>query len=468
MALRLYNTLTRKKEEFEPIVKGTVGLYCCGPTVYWYQHIGNLRTFISEDILKRVLLMNGYEVKHVVNVTDVGHLTSDADEGEDKLMKAIKREKLPLVPESMLKIADKYLKEFQLDFQRLNILSPDVWCKATEHVPEMLDLNKSIEKNGFTYKTSVGLIFDTSKYPDYTKLANIKIDNLEQGARVKKDPERRNKTDFALWITNQPNHIMLWDSPWGKGFPGWHIECSAMSMKYLGEQFDIHCGGQEHIPVHHTNEIAQSEAATGKKPWVKYWVHMEWLVVPSGKMSKSKGSFTTVADLIEKGYDPLVFRYFCLGAHYKQQLTFSFEALDGAVNTFKRLKEKVLELKEKGEESESCTRCDDYRAKFKEAVNDDLNTPQALAVLWSVLRDDIPDGCKLKLALEFDAVLGLGMDEWEREKVDAPQEVLDMLAEREEARKSKDWERSDELRDKIKEKGFAVDDTPDGAKLKKL
>ncbi|MBW3003594.1 cysteine--tRNA ligase [Candidatus Woesearchaeota archaeon] len=467
MAIKLFNTLSRKTEVIEPIKKGEIGIYACGPTVYWFQHVGNLRTYISEDILRRTFQYNNIKVKHVINVTDVGHLTSDADEGEDKLLKALKREGLPLTKEAMLKLADKYFKEFVEDFHRLNILEPDVWCKATEHVNEMIELIKRIEANGYTYKTSVGLIFDTAKFKDYANLARLKLDELEQGARTKVDPERKNPSDFALWITNQPNHIMLWDSPWGRGFPGWHIECSAMSIKYLGEQFDIHCGGKEHIPVHHSNEIAQAEGATGKKPWVKCWFHTEWLGMKDIKMSKSKGDIIIVSGLMDKGYDPLDYRYFCLQAHYKTPLTFSFEALDAASTAYQRLKNKVLEIKDKPD-SKDGKKLQEFKDKFLEHINNDLDTPGALALLWDLVKEDsIGNKEKYELILEFDKVLGLKLDEVKEEKIKVPKNVQKLVDERENARKDKDWAKSDELRDKIKESGFTVKDTKEGPVVKK-
>lgn len=466
MPIKLFNTLSRKVEDFKPIKPKEVKIYCCGPTVYWHQHIGNLRTYISEDLLKRMFLYNNFKVKHVINVTDVGHLTSDADEGEDKLVKALKREDLPMTKEAMLKLASMYFEGFIQDFKRLNILEPNVWCKATEHVKDMIDLIKRIEKNGFTYKTKVGLIFDTSKFKDYAKLARLNLEELEQGARTKIDPQRKNPSDFALWVTNQPNHIMLWDSPWGRGFPGWHIECSAMSMKYLGENFDIHCGGKDHIPVHHTNEIAQSEAATGKK-WVNYWWHTEWLGMKDTKMSKSKGSFIIVSDFVEKGYDPLDYRYFCLQAHYKTPLTFSWEALDAAKTAHSRLKSKILEIKN-NQDNKYGNKVKEYQDKFLEHINNDLDMPQALALLWDLVKDkDVGNKEKYELIIEFDKVLGLELDEVKEEKIEIPEEVQKLVEKREEARKAKDWAKSDELREKIKDSGFIVKDTKEGPVLSK-
>ncbi|HKZ34226.1 MAG TPA: cysteine--tRNA ligase, partial [Candidatus Nanoarchaeia archaeon] len=316
--IKLYNTLTRKKEVFKPLKKGQVGVYTCGPTVYWYQHIGNLRTYIFADILKRVFLYNNYKVKHIINVTDVGHLTSDADTGEDKIERAAKRE-----GKTAREIADYYLRIFQEDFKKLNILEPNSWPKATEHIKEQIELIKKLEEKGFTYKTNDGIYFNTGKLKDYGKLARLKIRGLQAGKRISLG-EKKNKTDFALWKFSPlgEKRQQEWDSPWGIGFPGWHIECSAMSMKYLGENFDIHTGGQDHIQIHHTNEIAQSEAATGK-PFVRYWLHGAWLLFRGRKISKSLGGLYTISELEKLGFEPIDFRYLCLGTHYRKPLSFT-------------------------------------------------------------------------------------------------------------------------------------------------
>jgi len=459
MVLKLYNTLTRKKQVFKPIKEGEAKIYGCGPTVYWTQHIGNLYREIFEDILERVLRFDGYKTIHVRNITDVGHLTSDADDGEDKMVKAIKREGLPMNSDSMLKIAKKYADVFFADRKKLNLLEPDYWPKATEHIKEMIELIKKIEKNGYAYKTSVGLIFDTSKAKNYTKLANLKPDELNFGSRVKTDEERKNKTDFALWITNQPNHLMLWDSPWGKGFPGWHIECSAMSHKYLGDRFDIHTGGEEHIPVHHTNEIAQSEAAFQKYPWVNYWLHLRWLVVKGGKMSKSLGNVYTISELEEKGFSPLSFRYLTLQGHYRKNLNFDLESLESAQNSYNRLKNIIVEIKDDGEANEK------YLKEFTKAINDDLNMPQALAVMWELLRDSKAKG-KLKTIAKMDEVFGL--DLLKKDDVKIPEEIKKIADERQKVRDAKDWKKSDELRDKIKSMGWEIKDTKEGYSLVKI
>jgi cysteinyl-tRNA synthetase len=470
MGMRVFNTLTRKKEEFEPIEVGKVGMYCCGPTVYNYAHIGNLRAYIFNDVLRRALELGGYEVKHVMNITDVGHLTSDADEGEDKMLKGAERE-----GKTVWEIAKYYEEAFFKDAERLGLLRPHVVCRATEHIAEMVEIVKRIEENGFTYVSEGNVYFDTSKFGSYYDLSGHKPSEDETQARVEEDSAKKNKADFVLWFTRSKfgNQEMQWDSPWGRGFPGWHLECSAMSIKYLGEQFDVHCGGVDHVQIHHTNEVAQSEAATGKKPWVKYWMHNEFLVLEKEKMAKSGEGFITLQKVVDKGYDPLVYRYLCLGAHYRQQLKFNWEGMDGACNTFNRMKEKVLDLKEKhgdGDESEmQIEKTDAYMLEFVAALDDDLNTPMALSVMWSVFRDEeIGTGEKLALLYHFDKVLGFGFEQWAREEVDVPENVQALVDAREEARAGKDWAKSDELRDKIKEAGFEVADTPDGPLLKRI
>ncbi len=454
--MKLYNTLTRKKEEFKPLKKGIATIYSCGPTVYWYQHIGNLRTYIFVDILKRVLEYNKYKTKHVMNITDVGHLTSDADEGEDKMVKALKRENLPLTKDSMLKLANKYTEVFKKDLKKLNIKEPNIWSKATEHIQDMINLIKRIEKNNYTYKTKVGLTFDTSKFKDYDKLAKLKLKDLKKGARVKEDPERKNPSDFALWITNQPKHIMQWPSPWGKGFPGWHLECSAMSMKYLGETIDIHTGGEEHVPIHHTNEIAQSEAATGKK-FVKYWLHASWLLFKGQKMAKSKGDLYTLSKLEKKDYNPLSYRYLCLTAHYRTQLAFGNKTLKNAENAYKRLKNIISETKDDKKTNQK------YLKEFKKAVNDDLDMPKALSLLWKLVRDKKAQGKKNTIK-EMDKILAL--DLFKKENVKVTKEIKKLMEDREKARKNKDYKKADEIRTRLKKKGIIIEDTAKGPKIK--
>lgn len=441
--------------------------------MYNFAHIGNLRTYIFEDILRRTLEFNGYDVNHVMNITDVGHLTSDADEGEDKMELSIKKEK-----KSAYEIAEKYTEAFFKDLKDLNIQSPKTICKATDHIKEMIHLVEVLEKKGFTYKTSDGIYFDTSKLDNYGHLARLQIDQLKEGARVEKK-EKINKSDFALWkfSPKDKKREMEWESPWGLGFPGWHIECSAMSIKYLGEQFDIHCGGIDHIPVHHTNEIAQSESFTGKKPWVKYWLHGEFLIVEEGKMSKSENNFLTLQTLKDKGYDPLVYRFFCLETSYRKQLKFSLESLDNAKNSLERIKEFVRKIKLYESDSLGYKDLDKLISKcengFKEEINNDLEIPGALYYLYDFIKqtNTLLSEKKLsnqdaQLILEFieriDSILGVLKEE------EIPQNVLDLAEERLAARKNKDWKKSDELREKIKHLGYQVDDSKEKIIIKKL
>ncbi|MBT6774866.1 cysteine--tRNA ligase [Candidatus Woesearchaeota archaeon] len=459
MALKLYNTLSRKKELFKPIKKTEVGLYTCGPTVYNFAHIGNLRGFLFYDFVKRVFLFNDFKVKHVMNITDVGHLTSDADEGEDKMLKGAKREK-----KTVWEVAAFYTEAFKNDMKKLNFLFPRYLPKATDHIKEQIAFVKVLEKKGFTYTAGGNVYFDASKLKDYGKLVRLDLE-AEGQARVEKDLNKNNPHDFVLWFTKSKfqDQGMKWKSPWGEGYPGWHLECSAMSMKYLGEQFDVHCGGIDHIPVHHTNEIAQSEAFTGKKPWVKYWLHNEFLVLGKGeKMAKSGENFLTLSVLEEKGYNPLDFRYFCLGTHYRKPLMFSFEALDGARNGFKKLTDKVLEIKTERKVKVNKK----YLVRFTKEVNDDLNTPQALATMWEVLKDEkLSAGEKYFTLLEFDQVLGLGLKDLKVDKI--PKAVVKLAEERLSARLDKDWKKADDLREKIAKFGYVVGDSKDGYELKK-
>ena len=463
MALQLYNTLSRTKEPFVPLKKSHVGLYTCGPTVYNYAHIGNLRSYIFEDLLKRILFWNGFTVKHVMNITDMGHLTSDADEGEDKMLQGARREH-----KGVWEIAEFYTDAFRHDLKKLNILKPDIYCRATDHIQDQIEMIKTLEQKGFAYTAGGNVYFDTSKVSDYGKLAGLDI-SAEKKARVEKDTHKRNSHDFVLWFTKSrfQDQEMKWKSPWGVGYPGWHIECSAMASKYLGAQFDIHCGGIDHIPVHHTNEIAQSEAALGKKPWVKYWMHNEFLVLGTEKMAKSGENFITLSTLIEKRFDPLDYRYFCLGTHYRKPLMFSYEALDGARSARKKLVEKVLELKkEKGKVEKSAKLRERYLQQFTESLNDDLNTPQALAVVWDMLKEENLAGKeKYRLLLKFDDIFGLGLATIKKEKI--PTEVIHLAEERLRARVKKDWTKADELRQKIVALGYTVGDTKEGYEVKK-
>jgi len=468
--LKLYNTLTRKKENFKPLKKGSVSAYTCGPTVYNFAHIGNLRSYVFADLLKRVLKYNNYKVNHIMNITDVGHLASDADAGEDKMMKAIKREGLKLTKESMLKLADNYTKAFKNDLKQLNIQEPDKWVKATEHIKEMVNLVKILVKKGYAYETPTAIYFNISKYKDYGKLAKLSLKQLEAGARVEPDPEKKSPLDFALWfkaVGKHEKHLMQWESPWGKGFPGWHIECSAMASKYLGKQFDVHTGGIDHIPVHHTNELAQSEAALGKKPWVKYWLHGEFLVIGKNeKMAKSGENFLILQSLTDKGYDPLAYRYFLLSAVYRKQLMYSEQAMKDAQRSLDRLRNIVLEIRT---DKSSKGDIKKYKEQFLKEINDDLNMPKAMAVLWAVVRDTSLGGKqKYSLVKDFDKVFGLGLDKVKKTVVKIDQELKGLIEKREKARKEKDFALADKIRDKIKKKGFILKDTPQGVVWEKI
>jgi len=461
--LFLYNSLTRKKEVFKSLKKEEVGMYTCGPTVYWYQHIGNLRTYIFSDLLKRVLLYNGFKVHQTINITDVGHLTSDADEGEDKMEKAAVKE-----GRSTQEIAKHYFDVFHEDLQKLNILEPIRWTKATEHIKEQIELIKELEKKGYTYKTRDGIYFDTSKLEDYGVLVGIKKEQIKAGKRIKIG-EKKHNTDFALWKFSEElgKRQQEWDSPWGVGFPGWHIECSAMAMKYLGKTFDIHTGGEDHRQIHHPNEIAQSEAATGKK-FVNYWVHGAFLLDKEGKkVSKSTGGLFTLSELEAQNYSPMHYRYFCLQTNYRKPLQFSFDNLDAAKNAFERVKRKIIEIKatkHKGKDKSA-----EYEPDFTKAINDDLNLPEALQVFLKVLDDSAFDSQKRIALLEkFDQVLGLGVSNIKKEISDVPEEVQKLIDSRERLRKAKLWAESDIIRQRIKEKGFTVLDTPQGPKIEKF
>ncbi len=465
--MRLYNTMSRSVEEFESIEDGHVGMYCCGPTVYNFAHIGNLRTYIFEDILKKTLKLNGYEVRHVMNITDVGHLTGDGDDGEDKMNASAKRE-----GKSVWDIAAFYTDAFMNDISRLNIDRADIICKATDHIADMIEVIRILEKKGHTYVSGGNVYFSIDTIDDYGKLARLNLDELREGARIEVDSFKKNPKDFVLWFTNSKfkDQVMTWDSPWGRGYPGWHIECTAMSMKYLGSQFDIHCGGIDAIPVHHTNEIAQSEAATGLKPWVKYWCHGEFLINDKGKMSKSSGEFLTLESLIRKGYDALDYRYLCLGAHYRSQLKFSYEALDHAKSARAALTEKIKALKAEAEEASELhsENAKKYKMEFIDAVSNDLHTPQALAVMHSMLKDgSVSSAEKLNLIRFFDSVLSLSLDRIEKEERVGSDEDIALLNERAEAKKAKNYQRADEIRAILAERGYSIKDTPNGSFLVK-
>ncbi len=463
MQLYLYNTLTRQKEEFVPIRSGEVGLYTCGPTVYNFAHIGNLRTYIFEDVLKRVLTFNGYAVRHVMNITDVGHLTGDRDMGEDKMESGSRRE-----GKTAWGIAEFYAQAFKQDIARLNILEPTIWCKATDSIPEQIDLIRILEDKGFTYQTRDGIYFDTAKFPGYARLSSQNLEALQEGARVEKNPEKRNATDFALWKFSPPGarRQMEWDSPWGVGFPGWHIECSAMSMQFLGDQLDIHCGGIDHIDIHHTNEIAQSEAATGRK-FFNFWMHGAFLNIQGGKkMAKSEENFLTLDNaLVKRGIPPLAYRFAAFLTHYRKPMEYSDESIQAAKNGLEHLCNQVREVTNGGKAASGGI-SSAYREKFLEAVNDDLNMPRALAVVQEMLKSDIPQSEKHGTVLEFDRVLGLSLDQVDqREEVSA--DVQRLVEARRRARESKNWAESDRLRDAIQSLGYIVKDTRDGMKLLK-
>jgi len=454
--LSIHNTLTKKIEKFKPISKKEVGLYTCGPTVYNYAHIGNLRTYIFEDVLKRVLQYNGYQVKHVMNITDVGHLTDDADSGEDKMEKGARRE-----GKSAWEIAEFYTQAFQKNLQELNIEQPTIWCKATDNIPEQINLVQTLIDKGYTYKTHDGIYFDTTKLADYGKLANLQNQKLEAGNRVEMG-EKKNPHDFALWKFSKENEKrqMEWDAFGKKGFPGWHIECSAMSHKFLGNHFDIHCGGIDHISVHHTNEIAQSETAFGKKPWVNYWMHGEFIVLKNNeKMAKSSDNFITLDTLNKKGITPLAYRFFLLQTHYRKQLNFSWEALEAAQNGLENLQNKVLKLKEKNIKTKKQK---NIKKEFIEKINNDLDMPGALALIFDTLKNEEID---YETVLQFDKVLGLELDKIQEKNIEIPKEVQSLLNQRKIAREEKKWSESDRLRDEIEALGFTVEDTSEGQKI---
>lgn len=464
--MRLYNTMSRSIEEFVPINKGKVSMYCCGPTVYNYAHIGNLRTYIFEDLLRRTLRRSGYDVKHVMNITDVGHLTGDGDDGEDKMEKSARE-----TGRTVWDIAEFYMKAFFRDEEALNIERPDIICRATEHIDDMINLIKRLEEGGHTYISGGNVYFSIDSISDYGKLARLNLDDLKSGARIEVDSNKKNPKDFVLWFTNSKfkDQAMMWDSPWGRGYPGWHIECSAMSMKYLGEHFDIHCGGIDAIPVHHTNEIAQSEAATGKT-WVNYWCHGEFLLMGNAKMSKSSGSFVTLPVLEGEGYDALDYRYFCLTGHYRSQLRFSYEALDAARSARKGIMERIADAKSEGPAAtDPSEKAREYMTAFDEAMENDLNAPKALSILWQMLKDNgLSSSDKLAAAYHMDGILGLGLDKAEKKEETLDAELQALLDERTAAKKAKDYKKADEIRDKLLSMGYAVKDTPAGPVLQKM
>lgn len=469
MSISLYNSLTKNKDGFNSIKPNTVQLYSCGPTVYDHVHIGNLRAFVFADIVRRVFEYNGFEVKHVMNVTDVGHLSSDADEGEDKMSKALRRHDKPMTLEAMKEVADFYTDTFIKDTTALNIKHPHFLPKASEHIEHDIELIKKLQGAGVIYTTSDGVYFDTDAIDDYPKLGGGGTESSEEHSRIGVSGEKRNPRDFALW---KFNHELGWETPWGKGFPGWHLECSAMSREYLGQPFDIHTGGVDHISVHHTNEIAQSETAYGV-PLANYWLHNEHLILEKGRMGKSEGNAINLHTLTDEGYSPLAFRLFLLNAHYRSQLTFSYESLNATQSAVIRAHRSFANL---GEANGNVSQR--HRNDFKDAINDDLNTPKALAVFWSALDDtalSAPD--RRATLLDFDTVLGLGLgadsqalvEEFENHvSIDElPEHIQSLITEREASRTACNYDRADELREKIRANGYEVEDLPEGPSIKK-
>lgn len=466
--LKLYNTLTRKKEEFEPIDKknNLVKIYSCGPTVYNYAHIGNMRAYIFMDTLRKVLEYNGYKVKHVMNITDVGHMTSDADEGEDKMEKSAKA-----LNKSVQEIAKIYTDAFMKDITSLNIKLPEHIVKATDHIKEMEEYVDEILKNGYAYETSKGIYFDTSKLKSYGELSKIDLKNQLAGARIEVDSEKKNPLDFALWIKAPKEHIMKWDSKYGKCYPGWHLECSTLSRKYLGEQFDIHTGGVDHIPIHHENEIAQAKGATNKLP-AKFWCHVEFLLIDSGKMSKSLGNVYTLTDLEKEGISPLTYRYFSYSSHYRNKLNFTWDAIKSAQNSLVKLKEQIAT--HKGVKNKIDKEIlDKYEEEFLNAINEDMNMPVAMSVIFDIAKQKEKSNDYFELIKKFDRVLSLDLNKIDENTQDIQEEqipklIQDLLNKRKLARENKDYDLSDKLRDEIKENGYIVIDSKEGQKVKKV
>jgi len=459
--VRLYNSLSRTIEEFIPLKPPKVGMYTCGMTVYDYAHIGHGRKYVGDDILRRTLTRFGFDVKHVQNVTDVGHLVSDADIGEDKLEKGAKKQ-----GKTVWEVAERFTKHFYDSMDKLNILRPTVICKATDHIPEQIALVQTLMEKGFAYDTPEAVYFDVAKFPKYgTLFGNQELSEKKTAAReeVQTGEHKKNPADFALWfkrVGRFADHAMHWESPWGDGFPGWHIECSAMSMKYLGESFDIHTGGIDHIPVHHPNEIAQSEAATGK-PFSKYWIHYAFLNVDGKKMSKSLGNYYTIEDIVKKGFDPLALRYFYLTAHYRKPLNFTWEALTAAQNALSELRSHASRTSLSNEKLE---KIDVYRDKFDTALQNDLNTPQALAVVWEMMKSNIPARDKYDLLMDFDEVLGLHLGKNFESKA-IPEEIEKLITSREQLRKEKKFAEADAVRKQIELKGYRVEDSVAGVQV---
>ena len=457
-----YNTLTKTKDEFKPLEGDIVRIYTCGPTVYKDATIGNMKSYIFMDTLRRVLKYNGYTLKHAMNITDVGHLVSDGDEGEDKMVKAAKEEK-----KTPLEIAAFYTEKFLKDFESLNIDKPEIICKATDHIKEMEEFVQKLLDNGYAYETSTAIYFDVSKLDKYGILSGIDLRNQMAGARVEVDEEKRNPYDFALWIKAPENHIMKWESPWGLCYPGWHIECSTMSNKYLGEVFDIHTGGIDLVPTHHENEIAQSKGCTGKVP-AAFWMHCEFLLINGGKMSKSLGNAYLVQDIIDKGYEALAYKMMCFTSHYRNKLNFTWEALESSQNSLNKLREGYQKHNEGNSQIEESV-IEEYKNKFIEAINDDLNMPVEMSVIWDVIKNPNKSKQLAELLLDFDKVLGVNIEKTTTKKeVELPEEIKALIEQRKEARQNKDWALSDKIRDELKEKGYIVKDTKDGMTIERL
>ncbi|OGL95948.1 cysteine--tRNA ligase [Candidatus Uhrbacteria bacterium RIFOXYB12_FULL_58_10] len=455
--IRLHNTLTRQTEKFQPIMQGKASVYSCGPTVYGYSHVGNMRAALFSDLLNRALSYNGLDVTLIMNVTDVGHLVGDADVGEDKMIVAMRRE-----GKTAYEIAEFYARAFFQDLERLNVKPASKYPRATEHIPEQIAMIERLERNDLTYRTSDGIYFDTAKLPEYGRLSGQKSEEKLAGARVELG-EKKRATDFALWkfAPEGVRREMVWPSPWGEGFPGWHIECSAMSKRYLGVPFDIHTGGIDLIPVHHENEIAQTLGADGV-PEANLWMHSEFVTFDGGKMSKSLGTVFTVQDLVDRGYDPLAYRYFVLGGHYRSKINFTWEALDAAQNALNKLHEATRAWPRPADTGDP-----DYLERFLAAINDDFNTPEALAILWNLVNDEtVPLEVKGATILRFDQIFGLQIDRYLGKLIEVPDDILELGARREAARVAKDWTESDRLRDEIAIRGFAVEDTADGPKFR--
>jgi cysteinyl-tRNA synthetase len=456
----LYNTLSKKIEKFVPYDPNEVKLYTCGPTVYHYAHIGNLRSYIFEDILEKTLVYNGYHVKRAMNITDVGHMTSDADEGEDKMVKGAQRE-----GKTVWEVAAFYTDAFFSDTAKLNIKTPEIVEKASDHVSDYIEIISYLLDKGVAYHSNGNIYFDVSKANDYYKLSGKNPEDLIIGARdtVEEDVYKKNASDFGLWFTNSKfeNQAMQWDSPWGRGYPGWHIECTGLALKYLGDHLDIHCGGVDNIFPHHSNEIAQSEAYLGNK-WCSYWTHCEHLNDASGKMSKSTGGILTVSTLEEKGYNPLSYRYLCLLSHYRKQLMFTYESLDTAQSAYYKLLSKIKSIKNEEQGSFDAEVYNTYFEKFKETLNDDLNTANAITVLYDLLKDNLSNYTKLKLIESFDKVLSLDLLKSDEIHDELKEYVESKIKERDMAKANKDYALSDKIRDELKAKGIEIKDTRDG------